>query len=309
MLAIGLMSGTSLDGVDAALVETEGFKLIKFITLNYDDEFKQKIARNLNDRTATLREISTLNFELSNWFVKAIDKLLDETEYTYNDIGFVSSHGQTVWHDPQGIVPSTLQLGDASVIAYKTKIPVVNNFRPMDIAAGGEGAPLVPFSEYYLYSSKTKNIVMQNIGGISNLTYLKAGGTIDDILSFDEGVGNIMIDYFTKKYFNMPYDEGGKIALSGKINNGLLQYLKEDEFVLKMPPKSTGRERYNYSFMEEIAKKFNFDSLDKKDIVTTITEFTVYGIDYNYKKYLKNIDVIVINGGGSHNTYIMKRLQ
>ena len=194
MLAIGLMSGTSLDGVDAALVEIINgkFNLLKFVTLPYEKEFKSKIMRNLSDETAKLSEISSLNFELSYKFVEAIDLLLEGTNYKYSDIEFVASHGQTIWHDPKGDkypkdrnfltkqVPSTLQIGTASYINYKTGIKVVSNFRVKDICAGGEGAPLVPFSEYYLYKSDEKNIVFQNIGGISNLTYIKKQSKIGE---------------------------------------------------------------------------------------------------------------------------------
>ena len=171
MIAIGLMSGTSLDGVDAILVEIENdnYKVIKFITKQYEQSFKKRILRNLSDSTAKLSEISSLNFELGHKFVEAIDELLKDTNYNYKDIDFVASHGQTIWHDPKGVkcdnaFPSTLQIGEPSVISYKTGIKTISNFRTMDVAAGGEGAPLVPYSEYLLYKSDTQNIVLQNIG-------------------------------------------------------------------------------------------------------------------------------------------------
>ena len=323
MLAIGLMSGTSLDGVDAALVEiiNEKFKLIKFITLPYEEEFKKKIMRNLSDETAKLSEISSLNFELSYKFVESIDKLLEGTPYEYSDIDFVSSHGQTIWHDPKGDkypkdrvfltkqVPSTLQIGCASYINYKTKIKVVSNFRLKDICAGGEGAPLVPFSEYFLYKSDEKNVVFQNIGGISNLTYIKKKSSINDVISFDNGVGNIMIDYFVNKYFKVPYDKGGQIALSGKVIKPILDCLLEDEYIYLDYPKSTGREKFSSEFMEEIAEKLEFDKYNKEDIVCTISEFTAYGISYSYNNIIKNIDLAIISGGGSHNQYILKRIR
>lgn len=311
MLGIGLMSGTSMDGVDAALVEFKDGKvnLLEFITLKYDSEFKAKIFKNLNRDTARLDEISNLNFALGYKFVAAIDELLSKTKYKYQDIEFVASHGQTIWHDPAGNPPSTLQIGEPSVIAYQTNIKTISNFRTMDIAAGGEGAPLVPFSEYYQFHSDDKNLVFQNIGGISNLTYLKKACKLEDVLSFDCGVGNIMIDYYTKKYFGLDYDEDGKIALSGKIIPEVFDYLIKDEFIYKNPPKSTGREAYSQKFMEEIASKLKFNQYEKADIITTITEFTVYGIAYNYKHFLDDIDIAVISGGGSHNKYIIKRLK
>lgn len=313
MIAIGLMSGTSLDGVDAALVKIENnqFKLLKFITLNYNQEFKTKIMRNLHDESARLSEICSLNFELGYKFVEAIDKLLEGTRYQYDDISFVASHGQTIWHNPKynnGNIPSTFQIGEPSIITYQTNISTISNFRVMDIAAGGEGAPLVPMSEYMLFKSETKNIILQNIGGISNLTYLPKRCKIDDVIAFDTGPGNIMIDYFVNKYFGISYDEGGKIALSGKVINELFNALKEDEFIKRTPPKSTGREQYNQSFMENLISKYNFANYDKADIITTISEFTVYGITYNYLEFIKNFDQVVVSGGGSHNQYIIKRM-
>lgn len=314
MIAIGLMSGTSLDGVDASLVkiEDEKFSLIKFVTLSYSNEFKNRIMRNLCDETAKLSEICSLNFELGDKFVEAIDLLLKGTNYDYSDIDFIASHGQTIWHNPHqkgDLVPSTMQIGEPAIIANRTGIKTISNFRTADIAVGGEGAPLVPMSEYMLFRNDEKNIILQNIGGVSNLTYLKKGGTIDDVVAFDCGPGNIMIDYFTNKYFNMPYDQDGAIALRGNVIKEIFDELIKDEFVLKTPPKSTGREQYSRFYMEEIAYKYRFSEYRKEDIIATITEFTVYGICYNYLNYIKDFDEVIVSGGGSHNKYIIKRMK
>ncbi|NLM33354.1 MAG: anhydro-N-acetylmuramic acid kinase [Acholeplasmataceae bacterium] len=314
MLAIGLMSGTSLDGVDACLVRIENnqYKLEKFITLPYDEDFKEKIARNLNNDTAKLQEICSLNFELGYWFVKAIDILLENTSYQYNDIDFVASHGQTIWHNPRpinGLIPSTLQIGEPSVIAYHTGIKTIANFRAMDIVAGGEGAPLVPFSEYLIFKNNHKNRILQNIGGIGNLTYLKKGCQLDEIIAFDTGPGNVMIDYFIKKYFNLPYDKDGNIAFKGHVIEEVINYLMQDKFIYHKPPKSTGREQYSVNFMENLACKLNFSKYPKEDIITTITEFTVRSIVYNYRAFIKNYDEVIVSGGGSHNQYILSRLK
>lgn len=316
MIAIGLMSGTSLDGVDAILVEINNckFKQLKFVTLPYEESFKKRILKNLSDATAKLSEISSLNFELGHKFVDAIDYLLTDTKYTYEDIEFVASHGQTIWHDPHGekcdnAVPSTLQIGEPSVISYKTGIKTISNFRTMDVAAGGEGAPLVPYSEYILYKSDDKNIVLQNIGGISNLTYLPKKCSIEEVFSFDTGPGNIMIDYFVNKYFNKPYDENGDIASKGMVINSLLNYLKEDQFIYQKPPKSTGREQYSVEYMEFLNNKFMLDSYAPEDVVCTFTYFTAYCIAYHYMNYLTDVDMAIINGGGSHNKFILKTIE
>lgn len=314
MLAIGLMSGTSLDGVDAALVEireNDNFKLLDFYTLPYEVSFKEKIKRNLSDETAKLSEVCSLNYELSYKFVEAINELLKRNNLKYSDIEFVSSHGQTIWHQPKsanGNVPSTLQIGSGQVISALTGIKVVSNFRVSDIVAGGEGAPLVPMFEYLYFKDDTKNVVLQNIGGIGNLTYLKKGCDISNVVAFDTGPGNVMIDYFVNKYFNLPYDDGGKIALSGMVITPIFNELIKDEYVKRLPPKSTGRELYSVEKLEELANKFEFDKYDKHDIVATITEFTVYSIVYNYKEFIKDIDEVIVSGGGSHNNYIMTRL-
>lgn len=316
MIAIGLMSGTSLDGVDAILVEIKDdkYKQLKFVTLPYEETFKKRILNNLSDSTARLSEISSLNFELGHKFVDAIDYLLQDTKYTYKDIDFVASHGQTIWHDPHGekcenAVPSTLQIGEPSVISYKTGIKTISNFRTMDVAAGGEGAPLVPYSEYMLYRSKEKNIVLQNIGGISNLTFLPKNCTIEEVYSFDTGPGNIMIDYFVNKYYHKPYDENGDIASSGMIINELFNYLKQDSFIYQKPPKSTGREQYSVEFMESLNKQFLLDDYAPEDVICTFTYFTAYSIAYHYMNYLENVDMAIINGGGSHNKFILKTIE
>lgn len=314
MIAIGLMSGTSLDGVDAALVAIEDgkYRLLKYELLPYDEALRARLMKNLNDATASLKEICSLNFELGYKFVEAIDKLLAGTPYKYEDIAFVASHGQTIWHNPRGddvLVPSTLQIGEPGVITYHTNIPVVANFRAMDIIAGGEGAPMVPMSEYLLFRSDSENIVLQNIGGIGNLTYIPKQAEIDDVIAFDTGPGNVMIDYYTNKYFARPYDDGGQIALSGKVIPEIFAELKKDPFIERKPPKSTGREQYDQVFMEGLAFRLAFDHYDPHDIVATVSEFTVYAIVHSCRHYIGLFDRFILGGGGGHNRYIVTRLE
>lgn len=319
LLVIGLMSGTSVDGCDAALVRIENansdepkFSLIDFITKPYEEKFVKKIKRNLADETAKLSEICSLNYELSYEFVKAIDILLAKNNLCYKDIDLVCSHGQTIWHNPHGLggnIPSTLQIGNGQIISTITGIPTISNFRVSDVCDGGEGAPLVPMFEYMYFRSKDKNIILQNLGGMGNLTYLAKDCTIDEVVAFDTGPANVMIDYFCNKYFNKPYDENGKIALSGKIINEIFEVIKDDDFIKESPPKSTGRERYSKENLEKMAKELSFDKYNKNDIITTITELTVYSMDYNYKHFTKEVDEIIISGGGAHNQYIINRMK
>ena len=156
---------------------------------------------------------------------------------------------------------------------------------------------------------REKNIILQNIVGIGNLTYLRKNCTIDEVVAFDTGPGNVMIDYFTNKLFGKPYDDGGQIALSGKIIEEVINHLMQDKFVYQKPPKSTGREHYNVRFMEELYQKLNFAQYKKEDIITTITEFTVRTIVYNYRAFIKDYDEVIISGGGSHNKYLLQRLK
>ena len=314
MKAIGLMSGTSLDGCDVALIEIENdnYKLIDYLLYPYDENFKNKLKRNLSDDTAKLSEICSLNFELPYVFKKAIDSLLKKTNLSYKDIDFIASHGQTIWHQPHGgvnQVPSTLQIGSGQVLSTLTQVKVVSNFRVSDVVLGGEGAPLVPEFEYLYFKNNEKNVVLQNIGGMGNLTYIPKKANEDDIIAFDTGPGNVMIDHFMKKYYDKNYDENGEIALQGSIIIPIYNDLIKDEFFNQKPPKSTGREKYSFEALEYMANKYSFDQYAKEDIITTITEITVYSICHNYKKFLGGIDKIVISGGGVHNQYIMNRLK
>lgn len=314
MLAIGIMSGTSLDGVDAALVEikeNDKFSLIDFVSIPYEKEFKEKIKRNLSDETAKLSEICSLNYELSYHFKDAIDLLIGRNNLIYSDISFIASHGQTIWHEPhprEGNVASTLQIGDGQIISTLTGIPVVFNFRVSDIVCGGEGAPLVPMFEYLFFKKDDKDIVLQNIGGIGNLTYLKRNCQIDDVLAFDTGPGNVIIDYFMNKYYNKPYDDKGRIAKSGMVILPIIEKLMEEEYIKRKPPKSTGRETYSKENLDRLEKELEFEKYNKEDIIATISEFTVLSIVYNYKTFIKDFDEVIVSGGGSHNDYIMDRL-
>ena len=315
MLAIGIMSGTSLDGVDVALVdikEKDVFNLIDFVSIPYDNDFKEKIRRNLSDETARLSEISSLNFELSYKFKDAVDIIINNNNLKYSDINFIASHGQTIWHAPHptdGSVPSTFQIGSGQVISTLTGIPVISNFRVSDVVLGGEGAPLVPMFEYLFFRKKDKNVLLQNIGGIGNLTYLKKNCEVNDVLAFDTGPGNVIIDYFVKKYYGLFFDDGGKIAKSGMVIMPILDYFMGTKFINQAPPKSTGRELYSVENLERIAKELHFDEYAKEDIIATLTEFTAASIIYSYKTYIKEIDQAIVSGGGSHNNYIMDRLK
>ncbi|CUS94984.1 anhydro-N-acetylmuramic acid kinase [Candidatus Kryptonium thompsonii] len=209
-------------------------------------------------------------------------------------------------------VKGTLQIGDPGVIAKLTGIPTVGNFRVGDMALCGEGAPLVPYFDYIIFTSDSLNRLVLNIGGIANFTVLKKGCDVEDVIAFDTGPGNMVIDALVKIFFNQDYDEDGKIAQSGKVSEDLLGKMMEHPFITKKPPKSTGREEFGSAFVNQILKWGKELSLPAEDIVATATEFTVYAIFENYKTFIKpytQIDEIIVSGGGAKNKFMIKSLE
>lgn len=316
MLAIGIMSGTSLDGVDACLVDIKKskknkFEIVHFTYLPYDKELKKKLIHITSNEPTTIQTICSLNVELSKAYCKTIKKLLKDSKVSAKDIEFIAIHGQTVWHNPDckdHFESSTLQLGDPSVIAAMFNCKVISNFRTMDMAVGGGGAPLVPFANYILYSSKTENIALQNIGGISNVTYLKKNGTLGDIIAFDTGPGNVLIDAAMRRLFRKDFDDCGKIAKQGRIIEEVLQELMTDPYLFAPTPKSTGREKYNEAYLSEIILKVRSHGGTDSDVITTLAAYTADSIRFAYEKFLPQIDRVIVSGGGVFNQFIMERL-
>ncbi len=322
-LVIGLMSGTSVDGIDAALVEIEGngintkFQQLFFKTYPYPKGLKELILKNSLRETSKVEEICRLNFLIGKLFAKAAIKLCKDYGISIEKIDLIGSHGQTIHHLPEAKkifgekIKSTLQIGDPSVIAKLTGVVTVGDFRVGDMALGGEGAPLVPYFDFLVFRSDKVHRALLNIGGISNITLLKKNSTIDDVIAFDTGPGNILIDLLMKKFFSKKYDKDGKIASIGKLNKNLFQKIIEmDDFINRKPPKSTGREKYNEKFINQILD--GFEDLLPEDIITTFSEYTAYSTFYNYQKFLiKNCEIseLLVSGGGSNNTFIMKSLQ
>lgn len=319
MYGIGIMSGTSLDGVDTVLIEIEGYGInTKINVLGYNeyplkDDIVKKIKKACLLDQSNSQLICSLNFELGNVFALAVKELLNKCDFPLEKIDYIASHGQTIFHIPfldGEFIPSSLQIGEPAVIAHQLKTTVISNFRVMDIAAGGQGAPLVPYSEYVLYSQKDKNIALQNIGGIGNVTFLNGSQNIDDIFAFDTGPGNMMINEACNILFNCPYDNQGLIAKKGNINIELLNELMSHPYFDKKPPKSTGREDFGEHFVKEIIKKYN--KIMPEDIVATFTYFTAKSIAFHYKNYILNeysLDQVIIGGGGSHNNTLINMIK
>jgi len=319
---IGLMSGTSVDGIDAALVKIKGsgmstdIKLVDFITVDFPEGLKEFVLKNSQIGSSDVADICKLNFLIAQLYAEAIRQLCNHSGIPIEKIDLIGSHGQTIHHLPQPEalfgrqVRSTLQIGDPSVLAKLTGVVTVGDFRVGDMALGGQGAPLVPYFDFLLFRSEKLSRGLLNIGGISNITLLPRGCLVSDVRAFDTGPGNMLIDQLMKALYNKEYDENGYVAAHGNVNEELLGYLMEDDFVNAAPPKSTGRERYGKRFVSEILSKFKAISPD--DIVATATEFTAMSVFINYDKHLKaisQIDELFVSGGGVHNRWLLKRLE
>ena len=311
---IGVLSGTSVDAVDVVLVSIKGnglntkIKVIDFESYRINPELKKFILKCSSVQSSNVEDICKLNFMIGNLFADSIKKLIFRNKLLTKDIDLIGTHGQTIYHFPfnQKLFSynskSTLQVGDPSVIANLTGITTVGDFRNADVSVKGDGAPLVPYLDYILFRHKTKNRAFINIGGISNITYLKKSCKQNEVIAFDTGPGNMLMDYLTKKYFNKKYDKGGNIALKGEVNENLFrQICANDKFYKRKPPKSTGREYYSESFTESILDKFR--KLDPKDVLATFTKFTAYTIFHNLRNY--DTDELIISGGGAKNNALL----
>ena len=326
-LAVGLMSGTSVDSVDAALVEIKNsgtdakVEQVDYISFPFPGGLKEFILNNSNPGSGNVTDICRLNFLIALVYVDAVKKILAKNKLKPDDIDFIGSHGQTIHHLPPGKTNSdennffgysfgsTLQIGDPAVIAKRTGILTVGDFRTGDMALKGEGAPLVPYFDYVLFRSKKKNRALLNIGGISNITYIKKNSPPEETIAFDTGPGNMMIDLLAKKLFNIDYDNNGKIAASGKLNPVLFEKIIEtDEFISKKPPKSTGREYYGMNFINKILNSKS-PQINNEDIISTVTEFTAYAVYKNFELHIKEFpDELYVSGGGAENRYLVKKL-
>ncbi len=318
MYAIGIMSGTSMDGIDTVLVDIDGFGMeTKMKVIGYHEypmpiDMKEKIKKACDEKNSCVDEICSLNFELGYLFVEAVRILLKKYDVAQKDISFIATHGQTIYHIPflkNQLIPSTLQIGEPAVLAYELNTTVVSNFRVMDMAAGGQGAPLVPYSEYLLYSEPCKNIALQNIGGIGNVTLL-VGQDIDAIQAFDTGPGNMMINEACRELYRLEYDDQGKIAAKGHTIDGLLNMLMKHPYMSKKPPKSTGREDFGENYVQQLLHHYKYEKAE--DIIATLTYFTAKSIAYHYQRdILPNypLDKVVIGGGGSHNLTLMNMIR
>lgn len=300
-LFIGLMSGTSLDGIDAALVDFSDPqpKVIATHYAPYSQEVREKILALCQTGENEIQRMGELDVALGKAFAQAANQLLSSQSFKASDIQAIGSHGQTIRHYPQSF---TLQIGDPNIIAAETGITTVADFRRKDIAYGGHGAPLVPAFHQQIFSDTTKNRVIVNIGGIANITLLSAKNA-ENIIGFDTGPGNVLMDAWITLQKNESHDKNGAWAATGKIQQDLLQQLLSDQYFQLPAPKSTGREHFNLAWLKQQLSS----SLNGEDVQATLAELTARTIFNDIQKLIPSGEILVC-GGGTHNAFLMSRL-
>ncbi len=318
-ICVGLISGTSLDGIDVAVCRIDGhaqdasIDLLAFDTVAYPDAVRAELLRLYDDQENAVARVCALNVVVGEAFADAALTVLDGAGIDGELVEVIGSHGQTIWHQPEAdpdnalIVPSTLQIGEASVIAAKVGAPVIADFRVADMAVGGQGAPLAPYLDWAIFSDPSLNRCVQNIGGIGNVTWVPAGGKLDEVIAFDTGPGNMLIDALVTRLTNgeQTYDRDGVIGATGTVDYDLLAELMRDPYLDEQPPKSTGREYYGTEMVEEILLRHPLDA----NLIATATAFTAHSIADQYQRFLPGQpDEVYVNGGGARNPLLMRML-
>ncbi|WP_096273880.1 anhydro-N-acetylmuramic acid kinase [Paucisalibacillus globulus] len=323
--AVGIMSGTSLDGIDVAVVkiseekENVQLELKHFDSISYSDEVKQAILALCDPNQATIQMISSMNMLLGRLYGDAALTVIKDAGLRPEEIAFISSHGQTIFHQPEAItigghhITSTLQIGDISTIAEQTRITTVGDFRTRDMAVGGQGAPLVPYADYLLFRDKEIGRVLVNIGGITNLTILPANGEENQVKAYDTGPGNMIMDYFANRITNgkHSYDKDGAIAASGKVIDDWLEDLLNEPYYALAPPKSTGRELFGEDYASKLWDTADKLSISLPDRMATVTKLTAITLTDQIKAHLPSASIqeVFISGGGCYNPSLMKEIE
>jgi anhydro-N-acetylmuramic acid kinase len=321
VLIVGLMSGTSLDGIDAALVEVEGTteddvsaRLVRALTLPYDEPRREAIHAAIAAGTA--QALCGLHADLGEWLAEAATRVCAEAGVGLDRLAAIGSHGQTVWHIPPsaGKRGATLQLGDAATLAERTGCAVVSDFRTRDMAAGGHGAPLVPYADRLLFSAPGKARALQNVGGIANVTRVPPKGSDGPVFAFDTGPGNALIDAAVELATDrrLTFDRDGALAARGEVDGALLAELLRHPYFAAEPPKSTGREEFGRPFVERLVEATQPEGdRDWLDLVATLTELTARTLADAYQRWVlpRGVDEVVVTGGGARNLTLMARLR
>jgi anhydro-N-acetylmuramic acid kinase len=322
MKVIGLMSGTSADGVDAALIEVTageppGIRLVACETAPYPSGLRERILAVAS--TGTTGDVCHLNGYLGELFAEAAAAVARKAGVPLAEVTLIGSHGQTIHHLPgprqEGVraVRSTLQIGEPAVIAERTGVTTIADFRPRDMAAGGEGAPLTPIVHHALFAHPDRGRVILNLGGIANVTVLPAGSDPASVTGFDTGPGNVLLDEFVQARGLTPqgYDVDGHLAARGEVQPALLEELLQHPFVRRAPPKSTGREDFGPAFIEEFRRRLDVTGVGPLDGLATLSAFTVEAVARNLRDFVfPKVEVreVVVTGGGARNAFLMRRL-
>lgn len=317
MIVAGIMSGTSLDGIDVALIEIddEGFDTLGFLSVPYAAGVREALLGISNCETHT-REIARLHFLLPELYAEAFFQVCKDAEIAPASVELIGCHGQTIFHEGEAVrvqgrrVASTLQIGDGSVLAERTGRPVVSDFRTRDIAAGGRGAPLVPFVDYLLFRSPDTARIAVNIGGIANITVIPAGCAPEDVIAFDTGPGNMVIDQLAARLSEgrQTFDRGGEWAASGTVDASILAGLLTDPYYTQAPPKTAGREQYGEEFIQRLLSH----RAAPADLLATATMLTAASIAegvYRFGHAEDEEPEIIVSGGGVHNLTLMRMLR
>ena len=306
-LFIGLMSGTSMDGIDAVLADfsVNPPSILAHKTTPYPDALRHDLSKLGNSEHRGAEKQAELDEQLGRLFVDAVLELLDDADVAAKDIVAIGSHGQTIWHEPDGPTPYSLQIGNAKIIAKCTGIKTVADFRNNDIKAGGQGAPLVPPFHHAVFHTTAENRVALNIGGIANITVLPKSPA-QDVTGFDTGPGNGLMNSWTERNLKQAFDENGQWAASGKVHTVLLNSLLTDPYFQKAPPKSTGREYFNIEWLDRHLS--NLPAQSPEDIQATLCELTAASIANAISRYAPDTGKVLVCGGGVHNNTLMQRL-
>lgn len=323
-IVVGSMSGTSADGVDVVIVHLKGhgrnirWRILASRVIPYPPELKKRVLR--CSEGGSVEDVCLLNYVVGISFARAIMRTLDESGIKKSEVDLVGSHGQTVYHMPEYLkvgdieTRCSLQVGSPAVIAEHVGLITVGDFRCRDIAVGGHGAPIISYVDWALLTSDRTGRLVQNIGGIANVTVLPPRATLSEVYAFDTGPGNMVIDEVMRILYGVEYDVDGETARRGNVDSNLLRELMDHWFIKAKPPKTAGRREFGRRFAEYAIRKGLKIGLSKQDIVATVTALTVESIVYNYDRFVlrsssRKYTEVIVGGGGTKNRFIMERLR
>jgi anhydro-N-acetylmuramic acid kinase len=318
VIVVGLMSGTSVDGIDAAIIDVNQHddalvvRLLGYVETPFDESLRRRVHTLFSLEQSHVDLVCEVNVQLGEAFAEAAAHALRQSGVKAEQAELIASHGQTVWHEvAPGHTRSTLQLGEPSVIAERLGVTTVADFRPRDIAAGGQGAPLASWGDALLFGDETVGRAVQNIGGIGNVTWVPPGAQWEAMLAFDTGPGNALIDHAVWRLSGgmQRFDADGALAVAGRTDGTLLSELLSQPYFSEQPPKSTGRELFGAQFVDPFIDRALSKGLHASDVVATLTSFTAHSIADQYRRFLPGRpDEVVVGGGGSRNPVLMRLL-